>query len=202
MNLSKLFEMQKALDERIVSEKGMEGQDLLPKKILALQVELGELANEWRGFKFWSNKQEPLQRWSGGCKLCDYWEAMDSERRSLRPDGSECDCYQGLRPKNAVLEEYVDCLHFILSIGLETGFDQMAASVHSVEVDIDEITECFLHISTWLVNLYTLKKPKCYWRLVDVFMHLGHLLNLSLEEIEHAYMSKNAVNHDRQSSGY
>lgn len=59
MNLYKLFKIQAKLDEKIVKEKGLEGQDLLDKKILALQVELGELANEWRGFKFWSNDQKP-----------------------------------------------------------------------------------------------------------------------------------------------
>ncbi len=36
MNLEKMFEMQKALDERIIKEKGLEGQDLLPNLILAL----------------------------------------------------------------------------------------------------------------------------------------------------------------------
>lgn len=39
MDLSKLFETQKRLDKRIVEEKGLEGQDLLDKKILALQVD-------------------------------------------------------------------------------------------------------------------------------------------------------------------
>lgn len=39
MNLEKLFEMQRVLDERIIKEKGLEGQNLLPQKILALQVE-------------------------------------------------------------------------------------------------------------------------------------------------------------------
>lgn len=48
MNLEKMFEMQKALDERIIKEKELEGQDLPPNLILALQVELVECANEWR----------------------------------------------------------------------------------------------------------------------------------------------------------
>src|SRR5690625_3278853 len=91
MNLAKLFEAQKELDERIVAEKGLEGQDLLDKKILALLVELGELAQNWRGFKFWSNDQEPRT---------ELWDDR-------------------LRFHNPLLEEYVDCLHFILSIGNE-----------------------------------------------------------------------------------
>ena len=63
MNLSKLFKIQKQLDDRIVKEKGLEGQDLLDKKILALQVKLGELANELpEVFKFWSNKKNNYEK--------------------------------------------------------------------------------------------------------------------------------------------
>src|SRR5690554_4670233 len=77
MNLTKLFELQRKLDEHIIKEKGLEGEDLLPKKILALQVELGELANEWRGFKFWSEDQEPnirdLPKGTCTCRDCEMY---------------------------------------------------------------------------------------------------------------------------------
>ena len=60
MNLEKLFEAQRVLDERIEQEHPRtENENRVPQKILALQVELGEMANEWRGFKFWSANQEP-----------------------------------------------------------------------------------------------------------------------------------------------
>ncbi|MGQ8924303.1 dUTP diphosphatase, partial [Bacillus halotolerans] len=100
MNLQKMFEMQKALDERIIKEKGLEGQDLLPNLILALQVELAECANEWRGFKHWSNDREP--------RIC----LIDKKGQTAK------EYY-----KNPLLEEYVDCLHFILSIGNRLGWN-------------------------------------------------------------------------------
>src|SRR5690625_7690129 len=126
MNLSKLFPIQKKLDERIVKEKGLEGQDLLPEKILALQVELGELANEWRGFKFWSENQASNVRvlevaWGKAphlymCQECN-GEFHVEEANEL---SYKCDlCMSKLLAvvvKNTLLEEYVDCLHFILSI--------------------------------------------------------------------------------------
>lgn len=56
MNLTKIFGMQKVLDTRIIKEHGLEGQSLFYNMILALQVEIGELANETRCFKHWSNK--------------------------------------------------------------------------------------------------------------------------------------------------
>lgn len=49
MNLQKLFETQTQLDEHIYTKHPeLHGQDNLDWKILALQVELGELANEWK----------------------------------------------------------------------------------------------------------------------------------------------------------
>src|SRR5690625_439798 len=101
MNLEKLFQAQKELDDRIIKEKGLQGQDLLDKKILALLVELGELAQNWRGFKIWSEDQEPRNY----CMACEI------------PEVEAHDCH------NPLLEEYVDCLHFILSIGLEMDFE-------------------------------------------------------------------------------
>ena len=40
LNLDKLFKIQAELDNRIIEKKGLQGQALLDKKILALQVEL------------------------------------------------------------------------------------------------------------------------------------------------------------------
>lgn len=52
-----LFNMQKELDIYIEENNGIKKADLLDKKILALLVEAGELANETKCFKFWSKKQ-------------------------------------------------------------------------------------------------------------------------------------------------
>lgn len=64
MNLQKLFELQRQLDEHIEKEHPREpGEDRLAKKILALMVELGELANELpEVFKFWSNKKNNREK--------------------------------------------------------------------------------------------------------------------------------------------
>lgn len=61
MNLEKMFQAQRPLREKIIKCNNLEGKDLIPNLILALLVELGELANCWRGFKHWSNNKE-MQR--------------------------------------------------------------------------------------------------------------------------------------------
>ncbi|MNR93675.1 dUTPase [compost metagenome] len=171
MNLTKLFEMQRELDERIVKEKGLEGLDLLPEKILALQVELGECANEWRGFKFWSKDQRPrTSKWVAPSMGLSFAEE-----------------------RNPLLEEYIDCLHFILSIGnihRITQFDHL-------ELVEESITFYF----TKLLRVEWESKVS-YTVAVPAFLKLGKMLGFTWEKIEEAYMSKNVVNHTRQSTGY
>lgn len=59
MNLTKLFEAQKVVRKKIIETNGLEGQDLVQNLILALRVELGELANEQRSWKHWSKDRNP-----------------------------------------------------------------------------------------------------------------------------------------------
>lgn len=201
MNLSKLFEMQKALDEKIIKEKGLEGQDLLPQKILALQVELGECANEWRGFKFWSQNQSPRVVHKGKCTKCDYWEMQRSGNEAgIRLDGTFCDCYVGLMRADTVLEEYVDCLHFILSIGLHIDADEWCDEV--LEACRDDITEQFIFLGGKLSDFYKFKTHGNYNMIIDYFFGLGEMLGFTWGQIEQAYISKNEVNHQRQQNGY
>lgn len=54
----KLMALQERLDIHINEEKGLT-KPLLEEKILSLLTELGEMTNEWRRFKFWSQDQTP-----------------------------------------------------------------------------------------------------------------------------------------------
>lgn len=161
MDISELYEIQKKLDDRICMEHGLEGMNLVPAKILALQVELGELANETRCFKFWSNK--------------------------------------GPSPKESVLEEYVDCLHFILSIGLESGFTGIdPAKINNTDNLVGQFQDIFARITAFqhepMLNNYE--------KLFNYFLLLGRKLDFTEDEIYFAYLEKNKINHQRQDEGY
>ncbi len=184
MNLNKLFEIQAGLDYHIVKEKGLEGQDLLDKKILALQVELGELANEWRGFKFWSEDQKPR---TYGLKL----GKSPKENRYINP----------------LLEEYVDCLHFILSIGLDLEFGNYPMIGKSPEtktvsdmflVTFETINTFYQAYQSGNEDLIEIK----YTIVFDTFLTLGGMLGFTEYQIEQAYLDKNKINHERQLNGY
>jgi dimeric dUTPase (all-alpha-NTP-PPase superfamily) len=58
MKLAKLYEVQAKLKDRI----GYKGEDKFEKMMLAFLVEVGECANEWRGFKYWSKNQKPTSK--------------------------------------------------------------------------------------------------------------------------------------------
>jgi dimeric dUTPase (all-alpha-NTP-PPase superfamily) len=161
MNLSKLFELQQALDTRILQEHDLHNQSLISKKILALQVEISELANETRCFKFWSNK--------------------------------------GPSSKEIILEEYVDCLHFILSIGLDKNYSDIAIQLKE---DSSELTGKFINIYLDINDFIVCRTMDNYKTLFEDFLSLGASLGFSASEVEEAYYSKNIVNHKRQDTGY
>lgn len=58
MDLPALFQKQNELNRRIIKQQGLQ-EDLTENQKLALLVELGELANEWRGFKVWRADRSP-----------------------------------------------------------------------------------------------------------------------------------------------
>lgn len=196
MNLTKLFDMQRVLDKRIIKEKGLEGQDLLPQKILALQVELGECANEWRGFKFWSNRQTP--------KEPEYnWKPNeDGSNLEWKPE-------YGFK-SHPLLEEYIDCLHFILSIGNDISYEvESARYLHVRNIQIFKnqygITEHFSDTFTAIAAMCEYLPHVDHEDYEEVFLNflaLGEMLGFTWGQIEAAYTAKNAVNHDRQSTGY
>lgn len=201
MNLQKLFEMQQVLDEHIMNEHPeiRENESNLDWKLLALQVELGECANEWRGFKKWSKNQEPRTH---------LLVKVDSN---------------GHRETNPLLEEYVDCLHFMLSIGLEEftyidfgekffGPVNLELTNNIVPVKYQDIAKQFLYLfnsigyltDSVLENEMTMSSETfgLYVESIRVFIGLGEMLGFTWEQIEAAYFEKNKINHQRQEAGY
>lgn len=161
MNWSKLFTLQHELDSRIMKEHQLTG-NFLSERLLALQVEIGELANETRCFKYWSVKPP-------------------SEREKI-------------------LEEYVDGIHFILSLGLTLGFETYTPK--RSKRNEKGMVEQFLTIFHCISQLYADQSAEAYVELFSGYIVLGSMLGFSEQEIEDAYLEKNLVNHERQDKGY
>lgn len=213
MNLQKLFEAQAELDAFIEQQHPtQEGENRLEKKFLTLLVELGECANEWRGFKFWSNRQTPneLEWINEDCKSCK-GTGVDVEGVALGNPYPCIEC-QGesfvAYAKNPLLEEYVDCLHFILSIGNDIKVSNVhvtSYSSSSPEFTQNEITIQFALIYNVTTELMFSQKEFAelnYRVLLAHFELLGRMLCFSAEQIEEAYWKKYEINKQRQRDGY
>ncbi|SEM54662.1 Dimeric dUTPase, all-alpha-NTP-PPase (MazG) superfamily [Paenisporosarcina quisquiliarum] len=161
MNLHKLFTMQRALDQYIQSNKQVT-EDVFVKKGLALIVELAELANETRCFKFWSEK--------------------------------------GPSERSVILEEYVDSIHFILSLGIEKGFEDLKEWPHK-SIDGD-LTALFIGTNESVLTFLTAPTQNHYEKLWIMYGAIADKLGFSSEDVLQAYIEKNQTNYDRQKSGY
>ena len=203
MNLEKLFEMQRKLDERIEQEHPkQEGEDRLAKKILALQVELGELCNCWRGFKYWSNNQEPRLKGYKEIK-CKWCNGSGDDGSGVCPD-CKCEGYV-YKEYNPLLEEYVDGLHFFLSIGNDFSIDENTDFTPLNNHDVmTQIAILYKRISDfwWKVHDNTDDHIITYYFAFERYLGLSEALGFTWEQVEQAYTKKNAVNFERQENGY
>ncbi|WP_458415445.1 dUTP diphosphatase [Schinkia sp. CFF1] len=220
MNLEKLLEMQKVLDNRIIKEKGLEGQDLTLNTVNALIVELSEFANEGRWFKHWSNDQEPRL-------VTEEWKIIKGapikSELIVNEDAEVNYAVVELVEKQPLIEEYVDSLHFLLSLA-NTKCWKNCLYLHEESLyDLEEagfsggLSGAFLEMNYWLLqafmtkdrdeklerNLGITKQQFGFRNAWFLFIAIGTIgFNFSLEEIEQAYIDKNKVNHQRQEEGY
>ncbi|PEQ96849.1 dUTPase [Bacillus sp. AFS006103] len=163
MQIEQLFQMQKALDQHIQEKHNLQDENLFDRKVLALLVEIGELANETRSFKFWS----------------------------VKPSSA----------KEVILEEFVDGVHFILSLGIECGFDTEQMDLNKQKLTLS-VTEQFLCIYDRISIFQKSKSLADYINLFQSYFELAELLGFTYEEIKMAYFLKNEVNYLRQQNNY
>ncbi|MGM8213325.1 dUTP diphosphatase [Virgibacillus sp. W0430] len=161
MNWKELFTMQAALDQYIVDKHALSDKNLFEKKYLALLVELGELANETRCFKFWSTKSR--------------------------------------NESSVILEEYVDNIHFILSLGIEKGY---ILETIQFEVESDSETAQFNNVFAACTLFYEHPSVENYKNLFKRYLQLGKTLGFNEKDIQKAYKDKNEINYERQQAGY
>ncbi|WP_428908507.1 dUTP diphosphatase [Niallia sp. Krafla_26] len=169
MNVKKLSEMQRVLDDRIIQEHGLEGKDLEDNKILALLVEICELANETRCFKHWSNK--------------------------------------GPSEQNILLEEYVDSLHFFLSIANYRQYDvdrlyDAYMTNFGAEQATTSLVTAFKEIMGKILKMEQNQDSYYYIDAFATYLNIGKMLGFTWEQIQQGYIEKNEINHKRQDNGY
>ncbi|MFD2639898.1 dUTP diphosphatase [Piscibacillus salipiscarius] len=161
MKWDSLYKLQKELDDDILMRNSLTREEVFDDKLLALIVEVGELANETRCFKYWSQK--------------------------------------GPSEQSVILEEFVDGIHFLLSIGIDYGYNYNGQLRENSE---SSLTELF-HMLYGKINRFKQNPTNMhYQKLMSTYLDVGLKLNFTEDDILHAYLDKNKVNHERQQSGY
>src|SRR5699024_8208495 len=193
MNLNTLFTKQKLLDEHIVNEKGLHGQDLLKKKTVALICELYEMTNEGRWFKFWSDDQVsnvscPHCKGTGCCHYLGFADPMNPS--------SYCNGYP--ENINPLLEEYADVIHFALSIANDLGYTEHKY-IHTEGTDLNDLVLGITNIATIIPQS---RETHHISTLINNVIQLGYQLGFTEKDVLDAYEHKNNTNYNRQKSGY
>jgi len=131
-------------------------------KVIALEVELSEFANEVRFFKFWSNKE------------------MDREK---------------------ALTEYVDALHFFLSLANDFNIDfNMGSDINDNDYSLKI---CYSRCKKWVLDILDSPEPEKVWQVAfSWFWAMGEIVGFTEQEVFFEYIRKNKINHERQESGY
>lgn len=103
--------------------------------------------------------------------------------------------------KNALdydtVEEWVDGFHFLLSIGIDKGYDKEVTVIETGEYDECTIQELSLLIYNG--HVYTLEN---YIILFKLYLTFIYKLGFGNEAIRQAYDNKNRENFKRQATGY
>ena len=230
MNIEKLCKMQEELDTEIIAGKNI---DWTPTEryyntLVALDVELSEFANEGRWFKRWSQNQTPKTKIESICTTCS--GSGDENHDNIVDDLAggyahecvpckDCDATGSLGFKNPLLEEFVDSVHFFLSVANQQDWQEQ---LYLYEEAIDDLREdgfdggmngIYLEIKMNLSRLlqtneeeYFIGKSKHEFHFHHAwfcFIALGMIgFDFTWEDIEKGYLSKHKTNYERQESGY
>lgn len=165
LNFQRLKEMQGYLDETIVQKHQLQNVDLINKKVVALEVELSEFANEMRFFKFWSKKGP------------DYEKA---------------------------LEEFVDSLHFFISLANDLGIEEPAMP-HGASEGKESIETVYTKCKQWVLDITKAtdrEKQDAWHGAYGYFQQMASMCGFSEKDIAEGYVNKMGTNYRRQEQNY
>ena len=161
IELTNLYKKQAELDARIAENHNVSYETTRERRILALLVEIGELANATRCFKYWSNKSS--------------------------------------EPRDIVLDEYADGLHFFLSLGIDIKSRKMT---YNYTKKADNLTKQILETYRLASIFYKKQDEASYIKAFQAFINIVPLLKERWPAIEKAYYKKLGENYHRQDTNY
>lgn len=187
MILKELFKAQKELDERIIQEHNLQGKDEFNKKVVAFIVEVGELANEIRFFKFWSGKPA-------------------SPREVILDEYADC-CHFILSIGNDLSKNVGNIIQnhdYKNNINYE-GLTEDFIRIINDMCNIKRLRDDLKNKNEVQSELYKFKNELCTDLYIETFerlLMLGYKLGFSWKDIENGYYKKHSINFQRQANNY
>ena len=102
-------------------------------------------------------------------------------------------------PQDIVLDEYVDGLHFFLSLGIDI---KVSKKTYNYTKRADNLTKQVLGTYRLASLFYKNQDEKSYIKAFQAFINIVPLLKVRWSTIEKAYYKKLGENYNRQDSNY
>lgn len=110
------------------------------------------------------------------------------------------------RQREKALYELADCIHFMLSIGNDIGFDEYDLEVAEITQGDMKMREYFAWTFKYNARLADeINGRHAIYHYKDVltaYIQLSQVLGFTWDEVEAAYYEKNKLNHIRQENAY
>ena len=205
MNFKKLQNMQAKLDEAILADKApMTAEERFNKTLVALSVEIAEVANCAEHFKFWKDNKGKIDEY----KFLRYWNPRGTEiigyiDTKIKKHGPTVMVSFEQAHRLTLIEECSDALHFILSLANQGDFEINGIGTHfRVADDTDSLEENVIFLNQ-LIGLADFKHfHSDLEMIIDVFFIYVNQLGVSQQQLEQAYYDKNKINYERLENGY
>ena len=156
-----LFKKQLELDTEIQRKHNVTYAETLERRFLSLYVEIGELSNATRCFKYWSNKPS--------------------------------------EPRDRVMDEFADGLHFLLSLGIALNIKNKSFNQNETDEDLSNL---FVKMYGVIDELHNKKNEDTYQKTFETLLLIASKLNMNKDDIYASYLLKLGENYHRQETNY
>lgn len=202
MNFTKLQAMQAKLDEAILKEKApMTAEERFNKTLVALSVEIAEVANTVEHFKFWKDNKGKID--SERFSVVHIFQEKELVDVEYIEDNTGVQCAAWEAHRLTLIEEFSDCLHFLLSLANQLDYEIDTKLIKIAKYPRNQLDTLYVALQNKIINLATgYDKLGSLKSLVSFYMSYVNELGITPQELEQAYYDKNKVNYERLENGY
>ena len=192
MNFKKLQAMQAKLDEAILADKApMTAEERFNKTLVALSVEIAEVANCAEHFKFWKDNKGKVDE----SRFVENHFFTTNDELVFKNYIEEKTGNQYLfeqAHRLTLVEECSDVLHFILSLANQVDFEINGIGTHfEISEDTDSLEKNFLFLNYMIGPAEFKHFHSDLEMIIDVFFIYINQLGISEQELEQSYHDKN-----------